>query len=203
MTINIKLLIYLAFGFIASTIIGTLSHEFGHYLIAETLGYDASINYASTSYSNSKEFVENDSFWITLGGPLETIITGTIGFTFLIVNRKSFEKSDRLNLNQWVIIFISLFWLRQLANLFMGLTGLLKRGHFSTRSDESKLDYFFNLKTGTTLSLTAILAAIILAIIVYKFIPRKQLFTFLISGIVGGISGYYLWLVAFGKIILP
>ncbi|ESU18639.1 hypothetical protein FCR2A7T_27450 [Flavobacterium cauense R2A-7] len=202
MNFNIKLLIYLVFGFIVSTIIGTLTHEFGHYLIAETLGYDATINYASTSFSNDKEFVDNDYFWVTLGGPLQTIITGTIGFIFLYVNKKSFEKSDKLNFKQWLIIFVSLFWLRQLANLFMGLIGFLKRGHISTRSDESKLDLFLNLKTGTTLSLTAFLAAIILSIILYKFIPRKQLFTFLISGIVGGISGYYLWLIAFGKILM-
>ena len=202
MSVNTKLLIYLAFGFIISTVIGTSTHEFGHYLIAETLGYDATINYASTSFSNNKEFVDNDYFWITLGGVLQTIFTGTVGFTLLIINRKSFEKSESLNFKQWVLIFISLFWLRQLANLFIGLIGFLKRGHFSIKSDESKLDYFFNFETGTTLSVTAILALIILIVIIYKFIPRQQLFTFLISGLIGGVSGYYLWMIVFGKILM-
>lgn len=203
MNINTKLLIYLAFGFIISTVIGTLTHEFGHYLIAETLGYDATINYASTSFSNNKEFVDNDYFWITLGGVLQTIFTGTVGFTLLIKNRKSFEKSESLNFKQWVLIFISLFWLRQLANLFMGLIGFLKRGNFSIKSDESKLDYFFNFQTGTTLCVTAILALIIFIVVIYKFIPRQQLLTFLISGLIGGVSGYYLWIIVFGKILMP
>ena len=61
---------------------------------------------------------------------------------------------------------------------------------------------FFNFETGTTLSVTAILALIILIVIIYKFIPRQQLFTFLISGLIGGVSGYYLWMIVFGKILM-
>ena len=64
------------------------------------------------------------------------------------------------------------------------------------------MDYFFNFETGTTLSVTAILALIILIVIIYKFIPRQQLFTFLISGLIGGVSGYYLWMIVFGKILM-
>jgi hypothetical protein len=47
-TIHLKLFIYLCIGFMFFTVIGTLSHEFGHYLVAKSYGYPAKINYEST-----------------------------------------------------------------------------------------------------------------------------------------------------------
>lgn len=51
-TFDKKLFFYLIVGFIITTIIGTVSHEFGHFAVAEYLGYDAKISYAYTNYTD-------------------------------------------------------------------------------------------------------------------------------------------------------
>ncbi|MFZ4798309.1 MAG: hypothetical protein ACOYMA_12505 [Bacteroidia bacterium] len=53
-TFNLTLFIYLCIGFMFFTVIGTLSHEFGHYLVAKSFGYPAKINYRSTYNSEGK-----------------------------------------------------------------------------------------------------------------------------------------------------
>ena len=48
-----SLFVKLFIAFIAATIIGTITHELGHYLVAKSFGYPASINYASTHWEPS------------------------------------------------------------------------------------------------------------------------------------------------------
>lgn len=55
-----------------------------------------------------KESNNFHSFLITLGGPLQTIITGTVGF-FLILNRRKTNRFDDLDLTDWSFIFLSFF----------------------------------------------------------------------------------------------
>ena len=45
-----KLFILLTLTFIIMTVIGTLTHELGHYSVSKYLGYEASINYQSSSH---------------------------------------------------------------------------------------------------------------------------------------------------------
>ncbi|UFH33687.1 hypothetical protein LNP04_08280 [Chryseobacterium sp. C-71] len=47
-----KLLIKLTITFILMTVVGTLSHEFGHYVVVEILGMDGEIHY---SYMRTKK----------------------------------------------------------------------------------------------------------------------------------------------------
>src|SRR5437870_3363662 len=76
----------------------------------------------------------SDDFWITAGGLLETMLTGTIGLGFLFSFRK--DNATKLYFGQWFLIFISLFWLRQTANFVTWIGGYFFTGKFSQRSDE-------------------------------------------------------------------
>jgi hypothetical protein len=203
MTINRQLLLYLTIGFIIATVIGTLTHEFGHYIIAKCLGYEAHINYAHTQLNPNQKINTTDSFLITLGGPFETMLTGTIGLTLLFSFRKSFLTVQQLSFGQWTLIFISLFWLRQTANFFVWVGGYLFSGQFSNRPDEIHLAQYFELPNWTISSLTAIFGIIVLTVVVFKFIPTQQRLTFIASGLIGGVSGYILWLHLLGQIIMP
>ena len=110
---NKRLFISLLIAFIVATVIGTLSHECGHYIVAEYLGYEARIHYSFTGIRKSIQhqvICSSDSFWITVGGPLQTLLTGTIGLVFLFLLRKSFAGAAKLTLMQWVLIFLSLFY---------------------------------------------------------------------------------------------
>ncbi|MFI5221901.1 MAG: hypothetical protein ACHQK8_06220, partial [Bacteroidia bacterium] len=111
-----RLFVYLSVAFVLFTVIGTLSHEGGHYLVGKYYGLKPRINYMSTipkpnpdgyllfaiqkrfSYElmNDKPFPLKDfyckivdkkksiSFFFILGGPLQTMLTGTFGLLMLI-----------------------------------------------------------------------------------------------------------------------
>lgn len=230
-----KLFLFLTFAFIAFTVIGTLSHEFGHYIVAKSFGYNSKINYASNSWRDTKNktftdsVFENhlaelkagkdfpgkekflaiskkhkeDSFWITLGGPVQTIFTGTLGLICLFIFGKNYNKQDTLKVSQWLLIFISLFWLRELANFVTYIGKYFLSGEFSKRGDEIQLALHLGLPHWSVISVMAFLGGIVLTIVVFKFIPPRQRFTFIVSGIVGGILGYLFWLEWLGPVIMP
>ena len=196
----------LILGFMASTIIGTISHEAGHYITAKALGYHARINYMSTIDIlpiNGKLTDPEERMLITLGGPVQTILTGTIGLVLLFFFRRSFQSASKLNLKQWLIIFITLFWLRQTANFVIWVSNYFINGQFLTRGDEVKLARYFGLPEATIVTITALAGAIILFTVIFKFIPIAQRFTFILAGLFGGIAGYLLWFGGLGEMIMP
>jgi hypothetical protein len=204
--IDRKLFIYLTLGFIIAIIVGTLTHELGHFITAKLLGFNAHINYASTYYSKSnpnQSFGRSDFLLITLGGPIQTMLTGTIGLFFICIYHKSYRIAQILSFAQWIVIFISLFWLRQTANFFTGLGTFIFFGRVSNHSDELRLDRYLGLPCCTLTILTAAIGIIVLLIINFRFIPVKQRLTFILSGLTGGISGYILWLYILGPKLMP
>jgi len=201
-----RLFIWLAIAFIIATVAGTLTHEGGHYFVAKYLGYDAGINYYSTwwALSSADQLTSpSDNFWFTIGGPMESMLTGTIGLALLFLFRRSFKGETKLSFGQWFLIFVSLFWLRQTANFVGWIGGYVFTRKFSQHGDEIKLAHYLQLPEWTLVTLTAFIGAIVLTIVIFKFVPVKQRLTFITSGLAGGIAGYMLWLVWFGKYIMP
>jgi len=216
------------------TVVGTLTHELGHYSVSKLLGYEASINYQSSSHwdNNLNEYLRNtyenysyelknkldfpgkskylktaqkyhaDNFWITLGGPLQTILTGTIGFFLLLVYRKKHITSDKVSLIGWTLIFISLFWLRQVANLFVAVISFFRNGQTYISGDEMILARHLDINIWSIQIITGLIGLGIL-ILVLRLLPKTKVLTFLLSGLSGGILGYYLWIIKFGQYIMP
>jgi hypothetical protein len=231
---NYKLSIFLTLTFILMTVVGTLTHELGHYSVSKLLGYEASINYQSSSHwdndfneylrdtyekysneiKNNTDFpgkarylktvqkYSSDNFWIILGGPLQTIMTGSIGFLLLFVFRKRYIASDKVHLIGWTLIFISLFWLRQVANLCMAVMTFLIKGQPSLRGDEMRLAQHLDINIWSIQIITGLVGIGIL-VIVLRLLPKTSVLTFLLSGLAGGLLGYYLWLIKFGQYIMP
>ena len=188
-----------------ASVIGTISHEYGHYVIAKAYGYDARINYAKTYWTpkNDEIVSAEKSFYITLGGPLQTMLTGTIGLVLLYIFRGRFHKKDRLSLIQWILVFLSLFWLRQTANLCVWLSRGLWKGEFSTSEDEIRMAEYLGLPYWSITALTGLIGAIVLAMVIFKVIPAKQRLTIVLAGLAGGMTGYILWLILLGKYVMP
>lgn len=235
MKIHKKLFVGLYFSFVFATIFGTLSHEYGHYVVAKHFGYNASIHYKFTNWvdSENKKFIDSlftkyqkeitsnkdfplkekfneiitktnkNNFWITLGGPTESMLTGSMGLFFLFLFKKSFKNLENLNFFQWVLIFSSLFWLRQTANFFIYLGTYLKSGQLNFSSDEVRIAYHLGFPHWSISFVTGIVGIIVLALITFKFIPKRIRIIFIIAGFLGGVSGYIFWLNLFGKYILP
>lgn len=231
---DIKLFIKLIITFMAMTVIGTLTHELGHYSVAKLLGYDARINYQSTYFwnDNYRNFLneiykkypneirndldfpdkdkyitiinteKSDHFWILLGGPLQTTITGSIGLLLFLIIRKRIIDENKVQIVGWITIFMSLFWLRQPANLFTGLLKFISSGKPPQSGDEIHLANYLGLNIWTIEVISGLIGILVLAII-FRLLPKNVVLTFLLSGLSGGILGYYLWIIKYGKYILP
>jgi len=205
-TIDKRLLLYLIIAFMFATIIGTLSHEYGHFFAAKLIGLDAKVHYAYVSYNcsdNFREFTAFDGLLLTMGGPLQTILTGIIGLCLLFANKRKILKMNKLDVKSWVYVFLSLFWLRQVANFAVWSIRSLISGKFSRGSDEIGLAMYFQLPEWSIIAATALLGLMVAVFVIFKFIPINQRFTFILSGLIGGVSGYYLWLESIGKLIMP
>ena len=232
---NWKLFFQLFLSFILFTIIGTLTHEYGHYVAGKMVGIKSSIhfNYTVTEYDpsstelldiyktyknqidNKQIFPLKDKFeflqastwrknlYFIMGGPLQTMLTGTIGLLLMIFYRKSFFKAFRLNIQQWILIFFTLFWLRELANCVVMIAMLLFTSKREFGSDEVKIAEYLGLHFTSVTFITAFLALIIALIVTFFFVPPTQRKTFTAAGFAGGVTGYILWLYILGPIILP
>lgn len=225
----------MSLAFSLSTVIGTVSHEYGHYTVAKSLGYSSTVSYSYINwYDNktipfvdsvfskySKELESNldfpgkkefekiqdkqikDSFWITLGGPIQTMLTGTIGFILLQHQRKKIFETKSIHLYRWLCIFLALFWLRPLANSVTWTIGYFINGKFSLNGDVIKLALSLGLPKETLAVSTAIIGFAVLIFVIFKIIPSDKRFTFISAGLFGGIFGYLFWLSWVGPILMP
>lgn len=198
-----KLFAFLCIGFITATIVGTLSHELGHFLTAKYLGYGAEINYASTSIHvpRGETMFASDSFWISFGGPFLSMLAGTTGFILLFVYCQSYYSTEQLELRHWALIFLALFWLRQPALFLLNSIGNLSAN--KQHIDEIKIANSLQLPGLLILGLGGAIGIAVLLSVVFRFIPHGQRFTFMLAGAVGGITGYVLWMFLLGPVLLP
>ena len=228
-----SLFIRLTLAFIVAVIVGTLSHECGHYAAARFYGHDsAHIYYSSTGYGHSvldskadmleqrqeydnahgiafdtKELntlhveIKRQYLVITAAGPLETLISGTIGLILLIIYRHRFFNARRLNVGQWSIIFLAMFWLRPAFNSVLAL-GKLIAGVVKPHSDEFKLERYLGLPHWSLNAITGAIGISIFFVIVTRYIPYTQRKTFLTASVVGGIAGFVIWFVLLGPVLM-
>ena len=146
------------------------------------------------SFNSIRKTQSRAFFWITLGGPAQTVLTGTIALVALVYYKRKSPTRQRLSLKSWLLVFFSLFWLREAANFAMEIFGYMRTGEWSTRGDEPKLDQYLKFQLGTIESILAAISLLILAYVVFRIIPATQRITFLAAGLVDGISGFYLWM---------
>jgi hypothetical protein len=83
--INKRLLFILSFSFVIVIVAGTLLHELGHYMASRLMGFNAQISYAFTRLLPSGKYMSlRQLYWFTIAGPLQTMLTGTIGLLLLL-----------------------------------------------------------------------------------------------------------------------
>lgn len=151
------------------------------------------------------EKLKISSFLITLGGPLQTIISGTVGFAFLCSWRRRIREYG-MKLKDWIFVFISLFWLRQLANPLTGLMRSIAKGGFNPfggHSDELVLARYLGWWEGSISLPLALIALGIAIYVIFKILPKPVRFTFISAGFIGGVLGYMIWLVWVGPVLMP
>lgn len=233
-TIDIKSLLILTFAFVLFTAIGTVSHEYGHIIVAKYFGYETTLHYGSMNYNSelneklieiyneNKTEIENNTYFdqkneydngikklqsngllVTIGGPLQTTLTGTIGLIILFFRRKKI-KIYGLKIIGWLAVFLSLFWLREVFNVVMSIGSEIISPNGSYFSgDEKFISYSLNLWEGTISTILGVIGLIVSLFVIFIIIPNRMRLTFILSGLLGGIIGFILWMNLLGPKLLP
>ena len=239
---EIKLTLVLSLAFVLVTVIGTLSHEAGHWTAARLLGCKAEIHYAHMNSScrpdrlryaelwrenreailaerdfpDRKEFEEEkqrladweeahktDRLQILAGGPLQTMLFGTIGWLLLIRSRRK-HPYERLSIFQWGWVLLALFWSRELFNAISGvIRTLLSPSTIHLNGDELRMAGILNWPSWSLAAVCAGLSLGIMLHICLVLIPRKQLVSLLVAALLGCSLGFYGWIYEMGPRILP
>ena len=142
-----------------------------------------------------------NAHWVMLGGPAQTILTSFLGL-FILFYRKS-KRKGYFVLFDWIGVFLSLFVLREVFNFIMTLYGFIFNGSTISNNDEFRISRYLNLNQWTIPTITMILGLAISLYVIFRVIPMKYRFTFIISGLIGGIAGFFMWLRFLGPIVLP
>ncbi len=151
-------------------------------------------------YWNEKS---NKSLYVTIGGPLQTILTGVLGLIILFVRRKTIQ-NEGLKIIDWLAVFLGLFWLREIFNLVhsLGSEIVLPNGRWFG-GDEYYISKDLNLWSGTIPIILGVMGLLASIFIVFKVVPKDLRLTFTISGLIGGVSGFIIWMNIIGPIVLP
>jgi hypothetical protein len=207
-----KKLTVLVLLFVFMVPIGTVSHEYGHIIVAKYLGYSTKLHYGSMNlirkdknYSKDTRIEKTDhhSFLITLGGPIQTILTGSIGF-FLILYRRQKGKHLKLGSLNWLLIFLSLFWLREVFNLIISFVSeIINPDGSYFGGDEAWISDYLGLNRGVIPISLGLIGSAIFLFIFFKILPTKVRVPFVFACVVGCLLGYYLWMYLLGPKILP
>lgn len=146
---------------------------------------------------------KKESLLIVLGGPIQTMITGTIGLLWLWYNRKKIAVKAELSLKEWIAVLIAFFWSRQLFNLLTGLLFYVLRGTVSKMDDESRIGLYFGAPVGTVNIATGLVSLVLLLWVIFFIIPKNQRLSFILAGCAGSLFGFIIWMQWIGPVVLP
>jgi hypothetical protein len=153
--------------------------------------------YGSLRKETSKEWM-----CIHVAGPLQTMLTGTIGLLLLFRCRKKNVGAERLSFGQWMLVFLSLFWLRELLTLASAVS-LSLQYKMRMNHDEFAIARYLHWNPWMLAGAAATFALLGFWLVTFRFVPGKQRLTFIIAMFTGGITGVYLWFGLLGPKLLP
>lgn len=192
-----RLFVLLSFAFAACTVIGTLSHELGHFLIALFFGEKPKIHFASSSIDTPYEISQTKEILIILGGVMMTLFIGFTGFAQVMNRYFRRIRLEKLELNDWLKVLLTMFLLREPFNFVL---------HFwakETHSDEQQLATLFSLPQNCVSLCLSLVSIWIIYFVIFKFVPRVQRLSLLLGAFVGSTLGYLIWFHFIGPLVLP
>jgi len=138
---------------------------------------------------------------ITIGGPLQTMLTSFFGL-LLLSFLKSKGKKEFYFLD-WLGVFLALFALREVFNFVTGIFASIIYHRSNFHGDEFVISRFLGLHEWTIPFLMMFIGILISSYVIFKVIPLKDRLTFIIAGFIGGIVGFYSWFGGLGEFFLP
>ncbi len=134
---------------------------------------------------------ESHSILVTIGGPAQTVLTSLFGLLILFLRQKKREISFKII--DWLGVFLSLFILREVYNFVSGLYSSIMYSKSGFNGDEFRISTFLGYNEWLIPTVILIPSLIISLFVIFKIIPIKYRFTFILSGMIGGISGFAIW----------
>lgn len=205
-SLNLKHISIFSLIFFFLTITGTQTHEWAHYLVADYFNFNPILHYSSVSYKLELNQQVNDlkikKFLFTLAGPLQTMVTGSVGLAIILFRRKR-TSLNQFRLSEWFTIFLSLFWLRQVFNLITNLIKIVLTQRISFGGDEAKLSRMLNISEGIIGFATGIIGFIICLYVVFGVVTKEKRASLIFGGFIGSLISFGVWNFYLGKIILP
>ena len=144
-----------------------------------------------------------ERLFIFIGGPTQTIVTATIGTIFLLLRKRKIHEFG-IKFIDWLFVFLALFWLRQVFNLFTSLLNAIifdNQNYFG--GDEKVIATLLKIPKGTIAIPLGVLGILISLHVIFIILPLDKRLNFILGGILGGILGYIIWFEILGPIILP
>ncbi len=158
---------------------------------------DELIQQLNTKYPN--EFTHR--LWITSGGPIQTILTSIVGLLILFYRKSKSRKVFKIL--DWLGIFLALFILREIFNFVTASYSFLFREKSDFGGDEFKLSEYFFQNEWIIPGVTLVIGMLISLYVIFKIIPIRYRYTFIISGLIGGILGFAIWFGFLGELLIP
>lgn len=139
---------------------------------------------------------------VYLAAPIVTIAIGTVFFLALYKKYGKRKLANDLSLKDWIMVFLSLFWVRELL-VFI----LYVKLYFANKTDSCFIDEFLvltinHLPLFPFLLLLGSISTFIIGSIIFVFLPKNNRLVFLVSGLVGSFLGFILWFLFLGPIIM-
>lgn len=185
--------------FVPMGALGTVLHELGHWAVAEALGCPASLHYGWT-HLECAPLSATASTLVTLGGPVQTMVTGTLGLGLLW----------RLRGQAWggrhvIALLMALFWSREVFNaaayVVFQLGGMVPAERL-VQGDELLLGLALGGPPELVLAVTG-LVGVVAVLWVALEVPRAERVPLVVGGGVGSLLGFALWMSFLGPILLP
>lgn len=143
------------------------------------------------------------SLMIRIGGPAQTLLTSILGILILLYRRKSIV-TNGIKLWDWLAVFLALFSLRFVANMTLSILSELRKPNGTYfGGDEARIARSLNWPEGSVAIPLFCIGLAIALWVIFRVIPVKHRFTFILSGLIGGSAGYIIWLHWLGSMVLP
>ena len=142
---------------------------------------------------------DTHALYVTLGGPLQTLLTSFIGLFILFFRLK--KRKDQFKLVDWLAVFMALFALREVFNYVQAIYGFLYFSESDFNSDEFKISRYLGYNEWVVPSVAMLFGLVMACYIIFKIVPIQYRFTFILSGLVGGVVGFALWFCGLGALL--
>ena len=144
----------------------------------------------------SEKYKKIGSIWVTLGGPLQTLLTAFIGLW--IVWWRHSKSRYTFRFLDWIGVFLALFALREVFNTVSAIVEVFLFGARGFGGDEFRISLSLGFNQWVIPLLTAALGCLISCYVLFKVLPLRYRFSFIIGGLLGGLVGFATWFGFFG-----